>query len=116
MTDAELQYTTWCVAHDTHSFYTWRRWKHVRAQVLAMDRHECQRCRSRYHRYTMADTVHHVNHLKARPDLALEVYYRDPATHEQRRNLISLCHDCHEEVHGYRRRGQRPVLTRERWD
>lgn len=34
----------------------------------------------------------------------------------KKRNLISLCHDCHEEVHGYRKKEEKKPLTEERWD
>lgn len=116
MTDAEKAYATQCVRdHDVHRFYTWTRWEQVRTKVLEYDRHECQMCRSRK-KYKRADTVHHVNHLKDRPDLSLEVWYRNPTTHKDERNLISLCHFCHEEVHGFRKKKLAEPLTEERWD
>ncbi len=115
MTSAEKSYAAWCAENDPHSFYIWRRWVNVRESVLSMDKHECQRCRNMYHRYREADTVHHVNHFKDRPDLALDVWYTDPVTHKQRRNLVSLCRDCHAEVHE-RTVVHRSQLTQERWD
>lgn len=118
MTDKEKEYSIWCVKNDVHKFYKWKRWEKVRAQVLAMDKCECQKCRER-HRYKRADTVHHVNHLKDRPDLALEIWYWDPVSHSKRRNLVSLCHQCHEEVHGWRKNKKeesKKVVTEERWD
>ena len=116
MTESERRYASWCVEHAPHKFYAWGRWLAVRKEVLQADRYECQNCKAKYRRYRQADTVHHVNHLKTRPDLALEMYYTDPATHKKRRNLISLCHDCHEEVHGYRKKKVEKPLTEERWD
>ena len=117
MTEKEKRFARWCAEHDPHRFYIWTRWLHVRADVLRADRFECVNCREKYHRYRPADTVHHVNHLKRRPELALEMYYDDPATHEKRRNLVSLCHDCHEEAHNYRMKfTAREQLTEERWD
>lgn len=116
MTQKERDYARWCVDHNPHAFYKWRRWLYVRSKVLALDRYECQRCRSIYHRYRKADTVHHVNHLKDRPDISLEIWVDDPMTHTQKRNLVSLCHDCHEEVHNYRKKGSGETLTPERWD
>ncbi len=118
MTDKEREYSAWCVTNDVHKFYKWKRWEKVRAEVLEMDRCECQKCRGR-HRYRRADTVHHVNHLKVRPDLALEIWYWDSYTHSKKRNLVSLCHQCHEEVHGWRRKKKKEnesVVTEERWD
>jgi 5-methylcytosine-specific restriction endonuclease McrA len=116
MTENEKEYARWCVLHDPHKFYKWRKWLRVRREVLELDRFECQRCRNIYHRYCKATTVHHVNPLKERPELSLEIWYRDPATHKERRNLLSLCHNCHEEVHGYRKRDSIEPLTQERWD
>ena len=116
MTESEKRYALWCAEHDPHKFYTWSRWLAVREEVLRADRYECQWCKEKRRRYTRADTVHHVNHFKDRPDLALEKEDKDPATHTTRRNLISLCHDCHEEAHGYRKRKTGELLTEERWD
>jgi 5-methylcytosine-specific restriction protein A len=99
MTESEIAYARWCVQNNLHRFYQWSKWLSKRAEVLALDRYECQRCREVYHRYRKADTVHHVNHLKDRPDLALEIWYKDPATHTKRRNLVSLCSSCHDEEH-----------------
>ena len=116
MTDKEREYAGWCVLHNPHRFYKWIKWLRVRQEVLRLDRYECQRCRNIYNRYRKATTVHHVNHLKSRPDLSLEIYYDDLVKHEKRRNLVSLCHDCHEEVHGYRKKKESEPLTEERWD
>ena len=116
MTKSDTAFVERCLATDAHQFYAWPKWEHKRLEVLKLDKFECQMCKTKYHRYRKANTVHHVNHLKARPDLALETWYRDPATHEDKRNLISLCHDCHEEVHGFRRKDGGVPLTEERWD
>lgn len=118
MTSKDIEWATWCAQNDTAQFYNSKRWRKVRKAVLQSDHHECQLCKTKYHRYRKADTVHHINHLKVRPDLALDATYRNPATHQEERNLISLCHDCHEEVHGYRMSpDQQPhILTEERWD
>ncbi len=117
MTEKDKRWAEWCACNDTARFYNSRRWRNVRNKILQQDHHECQNCKSKYHRYRKADTVHHVNHFKDRPDLALEPTYRDPALHIERRNLISLCHECHEEVHGYRIK-EKPgaIITEERWD
>lgn len=98
------------------SFYDWPEWDERRREVLALDRNECVRCRDRWHRVRRAQLVHHVRHLKDRPDLALSVV--DPDTGE--RQLVSLCRACHEDVHperGWRREWPaKPPLTAERWD
>lgn len=96
-------------------FYRWPEWEHTRAAVLALDHQECQICKAK-HRYRKAVLVHHVQHLKDRPDLALSVTDPDTGT----RQLISLCRACHELQHPER---MAPVpacraepVTQERWD
>ena len=116
MTENERRYAFWCAEHNPYKFYRWTRWRAVREEVLKADRYECLNCKTKYKRYRKAEVVHHVNHFKDRPDLALDAYYTDPATHRKRRNLISLCHECHEEVHDYRRKKTEKPLTEERWD
>ena len=97
-------------------FYSWPEWKQLSADVVKMDRYECQKCRARG-KYRPAELVHHVQHLKDRPELALSVY--DPDT--ERRQLVSLCRPCHEEEHPERLRPawtttQRETVSEERWD
>lgn len=96
-------------------FYRWPEWEHTRAAVLEMDHHECQLCKAR-HRYRKAVIVHHVQHLRDRPDLALSIM--NPDTGE--RQLISLCRACHELQHPERMVPVSAVrsdpVTRERWD
>ena len=95
-----------------HEFYSWGEWRRLRAQVLKLDNCECQECR-RKGRYTKAAIVHHVQHLRDRPDLALSIYDGDL------RQLESVCKRCHEALHP---EGQRqfaplaPPITAERWD
>lgn len=101
-------------AGTSNGFYSWPEWERVRDVVLAMDHWECQECRRR-HRYSRAVLVHHVQHLRDRPDLALSVF--DPATGT--RQLLSLCRPCHEAQHPERMRQHqipKPPVTLERWD
>lgn len=102
-----------CIAEDIHRFYVWGKWKALRKEVLRIDKYECQMCKSRGN-YTRATTVHHVNYVKQHPEMALEMWYTFRG--KKKRNLISLCHDCHEEVHGYRKKEKKESLTEERWD
>ncbi len=113
MTEQDIQYVQKCINEDIHNFYIWHKWLNVRVQVLAMDKNECQMCKA-HGQYSRATTVHHVNYVKKHPELALEIWYRYLG--EKKRNLISLCHDCHEAVHGYRKRPAAAPLTEERWD
>lgn len=70
------------------AFYKSKEWKKLRAAVLKLDHYECQQCKAEG-RYSKAQTVHHVHHVKDRPDLALTYM------HEGKRNLVSLCRECH---------------------
>ena len=99
-----------------HEFYVSGAWRKLRADVLKMDRCECQRCKA-MGRYRKAVVVHHVAHLKDRPDLALSVVGDDGHT----RQLVSLCKACHEAMHPeIFARGAgvvvEKVVSAERWD
>ena len=96
-----------------HAFYISTAWLKLRAEVLAEDKYECQMCKARGY-YTRANHVHHVNYVKIHPELALSKHYNDDDGNIKR-NLISLCHNCHEEIHGHRQKEKPEPLTKERW-
>ena len=93
--------------------YKSRKWKRLRAEVLASDKYECQDCKARG-RYTRADTVHHIKRVKQYPKLAMSKIYIDEQGNVKR-NLISLCRDCHEKAHGFRCKDNVEFLTEEKW-
>ena len=96
-------------------FYSWPEWQAVRADVLSLDHNECQRCRELRRKVVSGKIVHHVKHLKDRPDLALSIW--DPETGE--RQLVTVCKRCHEDLHPESQlqfRRIRAPLTQERWD
>ena len=68
-------------------FYVSPQWRRKRELILRRDGYRCQECR-RYGRITQANTVHHIQHLEDRPDLALVSS-----------NLVSLCRACHAKAH-----------------
>lgn len=68
-------------------FYLSSQWRRKRELILRRDGYRCQECR-RYGRITQATTVHHIQHLEDRPDLALVSS-----------NLVSLCMKCHNLAH-----------------
>lgn len=113
MTDRDIAYVRACIREDIHRFYTWSKWLRVRQKVLELDKYECQDCKAKGF-YTKADTVHHSQFLKKHPDQALEIWYTFQG--EKHRNLVSLCHDCHEARHGYRQKEIKKPITEERWD
>ena len=88
-------------------------WQAVRDAVKRID-HECIICKAAG-RHSATRYVHHVKHLRDRPDLALSIY--DPDTGE--RQLICVCKQCHELLHPESQRQYRPHVTPvtfERWD
>lgn len=96
--------------NDLSGFYKSAKWERLRKEVLIEHKYECQQCKTRGF-YKKANTVHHVQYVKRHPELALSKTYEYKG--KEYKNLIPLCHDCHEEVHGYRRKKE--SLTEERW-
>ena len=113
ISDSKLQeLQTLLSSGDCHDFYTWREWQRIRQYVLEMDHYECQLCKAKG-RYRKAAIVHHVKHLKDRPDLALSIW------DGKERQLLSVCKSCHEELHPERLRQYKITaipVTEERWD
>jgi len=110
-----------CIANNNLlPFYKQTAWKKKRQEVLALAHNECRHCKARG-QHTRARYVHHVNHVKDRPELALSVWYTDDAGKgaddecRQSRNLISLCHACHERAHEHRVKEVKPAPWPERW-
>ena len=97
-----------------YKFYKSRQWLDLRARVLEQDHFECVECRERG-KYSRAVTVHHVNEVLVRPELALQEFFVDE-NGEQQRNLLSLCMKCHNDKH-HRFYGNVPKvqLNEERW-
>lgn len=98
-------------------FYDSRAWRRIRREVMAMDHNECQICRAQ-HRHAPGAIVHHRFHLDEYPEYGLSVWVDDPASGKRRRNLITVCRECHETVcHPHRLElSQSPdPLTPERW-
>ena len=73
--------------HENDDFYQGTRWKIMRQRILRRDKYMCQNCR-RYGRQREATEVHHIEHLEDHPERAY-----DP------KNLVSLCHSCHNAQH-----------------
>lgn len=94
-------------------FYESKEWRRLRKLVLAEDKGECQHCKAKG-KYTEANTVHHVNYLLLHPELGLEKFYVNDDS-KTKRNLISLCHNHHEEIHQWVRKELPEQLNQERW-
>jgi 5-methylcytosine-specific restriction endonuclease McrA len=93
-------------------FYNSPQWRHLRKEVLAEHKSECQDCKAKGY-YTKADTVHHQQYVRKHPRYALSKIYIFQG--KEHINLIPLCHDCHEIRHGYRQKEKKEPLTEERW-
>lgn len=105
-----------CIKHnDMSSFYTSKEWRRLRQEVLRADKGECQVCKARGC-YTKANHVHHINYVRKHPEIALSKYYINDDGNTKR-NLISVCRNCHETVcHPERLRWNvKEPLTIERW-
>lgn len=100
---------------DVDAFYKTTEWQRLREKILARDHYECQRCNGHNDlgkaikriRLTKANTVHHIQEVRDRPDLMLD-----------ENNLISLCHNCHDIVHERTTKifnKPKPRLTKEKW-
>ena len=96
-------------------FYKTDDWKETRKEVLEDFHNECFKCMQKG-KYTKAECVHHVNHLRHRPDLALSKYYIDNQGNKKR-NLIPLCNPCHNEEHPekFRKLHKDKFKNEERW-
>lgn len=95
-----------------HKFYTSSQWLKLRAEVLGEYKYECQDCKAKGF-YTKANHVHHVQYVIKHPRYALSKTYVFQG--KEYKNLIPLCHDCHEIRHGYRLKDKKEPLTEERW-
>lgn len=99
---------------DMHTFYTCAEWIQLRSEILSADKYECQVCKEKGI-YSRAAIVHHVNHIDKHPELALSKYYIDD-NKNKKRNLISVCKDCHENhCHPERLKKSMAPLTEEKW-
>lgn len=105
--------------HTDKAFYDSAAWRRLRAKVLDEFHNECQDCLAKSPaRYTRAVHVHHEAHVETLPGWALSETYVD-GSGRVARNLVPLCHDCHDARH--ERVGHRPrdcegdTITPERW-
>lgn len=92
-------------------FYLKKEWKNLKEEVLREQHYECQECLKKGI-LTKAYTVHHVNFVKNRPDLALSKTYTDDDGNEKMQ-LESVCEECHNRLHN--RFTKKPLLTEEWW-
>ena len=92
-------------------FYNTKLWKNLKREVLREQHFECQECLKKGV-LKRADTVHHINFLKDRPDLALSKTFIDNKGLEKM-NLEAICFECHNKIH--HRFEKKIPLTEEWW-
>lgn len=112
MEDVERWVQSLIDANNLHAFYTSSEWIRLRDEVLVKYKHECLHCKERGY-YKKANTVHHVQYVRKHPELALSKTYIYNGN--EYRQLIPLCHDCHERAHDHRQKEKQKPLTEERW-
>ncbi|MBR6983013.1 MAG: HNH endonuclease [Ruminococcus sp.] len=69
-------------------FYKDWYWRMLALRIIKEEHGECRMCKDA-HKLKKATLVHHIQYLRDHPELAYE-----------RSNLMPLCHDCHERIHG----------------
>lgn len=100
---------------ETDLLYKTTAWKDKREMILKRDHYTCQRCLGVYKvgspvkhiRIRRANTVHHKDEVSSKPELILD----DD-------NLISVCHKCHNEIHGRttdKFNKPKKIINDERW-
>ena len=106
---------------EAKSRYNSKEWKSKRLDILQRDNYECCHCRERLRKATeegirlygddakirRAEEVHHIKEMKLFPELWLED-----------ENLISLCTQCHNIVHGRHPKRfvrKKKMVSEERW-
>lgn len=99
-----------------NKIYKSAKWKKIREAVLEMDHYECQRCNhnmfnsNEQKRLTRAVLVHHIYEAEKYPEYRYQIFVNG------KRNLVSLCFDCHEQIHGRKKNKALIFTTEERYD
>lgn len=83
-----------------YKFYKSREFRELRTKVLDEAHHECQYCRAKG-KISLATIAHHEYYVRDYPQYALSQYVSDKEG--KHRNLVAVCHKCHEEVHANER-------------
>ena len=109
-------------------FYKTKEWIRLKKSILRENHYECAECRkngiiTRYDinkdgERKLISTVHHVCHVRQRPDLALSRTYKDYVTGEELPNLIPVCKACHNKLHPekiFRETQSDHFMNTERW-
>lgn len=95
-----------------YKFYKTKEWLELKKEVLKEAHNECVWCKEKG-KISRAEEVHHIKFVKRHPELALSKYYTYQG--KQYRNLIPLCHDCHDKAHERMKYKTKKGINDERW-
>lgn len=95
-----------------YKFYKSKEWQQVKKEILKEARYKCEWCKAEG-RLRTAEEVHHIQFVKKYPHLALEKEFTYKG--KRYRNLVALCHDCHDKAHGRMKYKRKEELTEEKW-
>lgn len=99
-----------------NKIYKTKEWLKLREEVFKLDHYECVRCNQTMFdkkgekKLTKPVLVHHIYYVKDYPQYKYCIWVNG------KRNLVSLCFDCHEEIHGRKYNPSEHFTNEERWD
>lgn len=95
-----------------YKFYKSKEWIRLRTEVLRENHNECIKCKEKGI-ISIATEVHHVQWVKKHPELALSktYFYRG----KECKNLLPLCHACHDLEHERFGNEKKQQFNEERW-
>lgn len=95
-----------------YQFYKSKVWIKKKTEVLEKFHNECVWCKERG-KISKAEEVHHIQFVKKHPELALDEFYTYKG--KTYRNLVPLCHDCHDRAHNRMKYKKTQQFNEERW-
>lgn len=95
-----------------YRFYKSKEWIELKTEVLVNAHYECEKCKAKG-RISRATEVHHVQWVKKYPELALSKTYVYKG--KVYKNLLPLCHACHDAEHERFAFKKKKQFNVERW-
>lgn len=99
-----------------NKIYKTKQWRKVREEVFQLDHYECVRCNKTMFnkegekKLVRATLVHHIYPANEFPQYKYQIWVNG------KRNLVSLCFDCHEYIHGRMANPEITFTNEERFD
>ena len=103
-----------------NQIYKTKEWEKLREEVFALDHYECVRCNhtlfqtSTPKKLTRPTVVHHIFEAEKYPAYKYDIWVN--INGHVYRNLVSLCRNCHEEIHGRGKKAKDEFTNEERFD